>query len=304
MKMLDSSLEQLLTSLKGEDIVYIPNRGNAGDSFIAHATYQVLERIGLRYETGNQYGVFPGRTVIFAGGGNLVAPYHNGLTFLKSNLGLWKKLIILPHTIRAYEGVLSQLESNAFVFCREQASYDFVKKHAKSANTFIADDMAFACDFAITTRQMKDRRLVDLFNRVLLVRNAKRLARSAHHRLRTAHAPNVLDAFRTDLEKTTLELPKGNFDVSQGFSADDPLQLSSLHATYWMMSFIGSFDIVRTNRLHVGIMAAMLGRELHLYDNSYGKVRDIYEYSLRERFPNVIWKGSATPAEGSILRRA
>jgi exopolysaccharide biosynthesis predicted pyruvyltransferase EpsI len=302
-ELMDFQLETLLRSLKGEHIVYVPNGGNAGDSFIAQATYQFFEQIGLEYEIGNQSEQYSDRVIVFGGGGNLVTPYNNGIAFLRRNLGHWKQLIILPHTIRAYEDVLAQFEANCYVFCREKASYEFVRRHAASASVFLSHDLAISCDFSTTRRQMRERWMPDLFNRTLFIRDLKRLLRIVHHTLRVVGRTNELNAFRTDIEKTVLSLPSGNFDISQGFAADDMLPSSSLHATYWMMAFIDRFSVVRTNRLHVAIMAAMLGKELHLYDNSYGKVRDVFVHSLRARFPNVRWEGSADPADGSILRR-
>lgn len=40
-------------------------------------------------------------------------------------------------------------------------------------------------------------------------------------------------------------------------------------------------DLVVTNRLHVAIPAALLGKETHLVDSGYHKLRGIYEHSLR-----------------------
>ncbi len=39
--------------------------------------------------------------------------------------------------------------------------------------------------------------------------------------------------------------------------------------------------IVETNRLHVGIGAALLGKEVILHDNSYGKLGAVFEASLQ-----------------------
>lgn len=39
--------------------------------------------------------------------------------------------------------------------------------------------------------------------------------------------------------------------------------------------------IVETNRLHVGIGAALMGKEVILHDNSYGKLGAVFEASLR-----------------------
>lgn len=297
---LNPDLESLLQTLRDERFIYIPNPGNAGDSFIAHATYQLFSRLGLNYEIGNQLGTYSDRVIVFAGGGNLVLPYSGGVDFLHRNLGTWSKLIILPHTIRAYEDLLSRLDKNCYLFCRETSSYNFVNTHAKTAKVFLAHDLAFSCDFISTRAQMQTHWLTDLLNRKLLIRNLKRLFRSIYHGRGICGRLTELNAFRTDIERTVVDIPPNNFDISQGYSADDMLPLSSLHATYWMMTFIDRFSVVRTNRLHVGIMSAMLGKELHLYDNSYGKVYDIFSHSMRDRFPRIQWKGSAAPASDSI----
>ena len=113
-----SDLENLLRSIRNGDAVYVPNFGNAGDSFIAHATYQLFRRVGLKVQIGNLAGIYPHRIVICAGGGNLVRPYPNMVGFLRRNMGQWQQLVILPHTIRAYEDTLQQFGSNCFVFCR------------------------------------------------------------------------------------------------------------------------------------------------------------------------------------------
>jgi exopolysaccharide biosynthesis predicted pyruvyltransferase EpsI len=40
-------------------------------------------------------------------------------------------------------------------------------------------------------------------------------------------------------------------------------------------------DAVVTNRLHIGIAGVLLGKRVQLYDNSYGKIRDVYQSSLK-----------------------
>jgi exopolysaccharide biosynthesis predicted pyruvyltransferase EpsI len=285
-----SDLENLLRSIRNRDVVYVPNDGNAGDSFIAHATYQLFDRVGLSFQPGNLSGIYPRRVVICGGGGNLLMPYPNMVGFLRRNMGQWQQLVILPHTIRSYEDTLQQFGSNCFVFCREKPSFEFAGSNSPRANVFLSHDLALSCDFTETRRQIVHRSRSDLLDRVLLVRNAKRLLRNVSHGLMNLGERQVLNAFRTDVEKTAVDIPKSNIDLSQVFAADNMSPTSSLHATYWMMRFIDRFKVVRTNRLHIGIMSAMLGKQVDLLDNSYGKIRDVFNHSLRE-FPNVQWLG-------------
>jgi exopolysaccharide biosynthesis predicted pyruvyltransferase EpsI len=53
---------------------------------------------------------------------------------------------------------------------------------------------------------------------------------------------------------------------------------------------------IRTNRLHVGIGAALLGKQVELSDNSYGKIKAVYAASL-SCFPRVSFTDSPTKIE-------
>jgi exopolysaccharide biosynthesis predicted pyruvyltransferase EpsI len=48
-----------------------------------------------------------------------------------------------------------------------------------------------------------------------------------------------------------------------------------------LLGTIGRADVIVTNRLHIGVAGALLGKRVRLYDNSYGKIRDVYQASLK-----------------------
>ena len=50
------------------------------------------------------------------------------------------------------------------------------------------------------------------------------------------------------------------------------------------------YDEIRTNRLHVAIAGALLGKRVFMHDNSYGKNRAVWEHSLAGRFPDIAWR--------------
>ena len=52
-------------------------------------------------------------------------------------------------------------------------------------------------------------------------------------------------------------------------------------------TIVSSFTKINTNRLHVAIMGALYGREVNLYPNSYYKNKEVYEYSIKNKFSNV-----------------
>jgi exopolysaccharide biosynthesis predicted pyruvyltransferase EpsI len=88
----------------------------------------------------------------------------------------------------------------------------------------------------------------------------------------------VLNAFRTDKEAPRWRIPKDNHDLSWGPDDEGAVLLAGL----------APYDLVHTNRAHIGIASAMMGKEVHLYPSIYHKQLGIYEYSLRH-FPNVHW---------------
>ena len=64
-------------------------------------------------------------------------------------------------------------------------------------------------------------------------------------------------------------------------------------ATRMMFEFLTRYDEVRTNRLHIAIAGALLGKRVKFYPNSYYKCEAVYRYSMKDRFPNVQWMGFA-----------
>lgn len=57
------------------------------------------------------------------------------------------------------------------------------------------------------------------------------------------------------------------------------------HFKIWVNLVAGAHKVF-TDRLHVGILSAILGKDTFLYPNFYHKNKGVYEYSLH-KFPNV-----------------
>jgi exopolysaccharide biosynthesis predicted pyruvyltransferase EpsI len=279
-------LEDILLDLKETNPVFVPLRGNAGDSFITHASFQMFDRLGIPIEIGHEGGIYPNRVIILNGGGNLVEPYPNGRSFLRNNIGRCKHLVVLPHSIRAYPDIWNNLSTNTIVFCRERPSFDYVKANT-NASVMLAHDMAFSCDLLETSRLAKSRWRSDLSNWTLTLRNAKCALRAIKYLASARLETKTLNAMRTDIEKQFEPDRCPNIDISKAFAVDEMLRPASIYATAWMAKFIGAFNKVRTNRLHVGIMSAMLGKDVEFHDNSYGKNQSVFAYSMKDRFPNV-----------------
>lgn len=291
------NLSHFLRQLGRRRFIFVPNPGNAGDAFLAHATYQMFGRLGLSYEIGKTSEQYPGQTIVCGGGGNLIPAYADIATFIKRNKDVWHEFILLPHTVRGHPELLRSLDSNCYIFCREEPSLAFVKSHAIRANVLSANDMAFHWHPEETIRSASElwrRRPADAVRRYCGDIRLWWQDRSS----RAIRNTKSLNAFRTDVEKTTLPLPSDNVDISRMYAVPDLTPSNTLWVTYRMMKLIRKFDAINTNRLHIGIMSALMGKEVNLYDNNYGKNRDVFRYSLHT-FSKVNWCESASNIEDS-----
>jgi exopolysaccharide biosynthesis predicted pyruvyltransferase EpsI len=101
----------------------------------------------------------------------------------------------------------------------------------------------------------------------------------------------VLNAFRTDRESTRVARPAENFDLSYLYVGWVAPEGFARAAAREFLAIADRYDEIRTNRLHVAIAGALLGKRVLLHDNSYGKNRAVWEHSLAGRFDNVEWCG-------------
>jgi hypothetical protein len=87
------------------------------------------------------------------------------------------------------------------------------------------------------------------------------------------HGEGCLVAYRTDEESVLSVIPERNHDISESCSSLDE----------WL-STIARHAVVKTDRAHVMIAAALLGKVVHYWTSSYHQVRSIADYALKS-FP-------------------
>lgn len=286
---MDKQLVQVLDQFHSEEIVFIPNPGNAGDSFINAATYQLFSRLKIRYRVSEPSGIYPRSVVIYGGGGNLNGDYDNAISLIKNNYKVAKALVVLPHTISAFSDTLANLGSTCYLFCREERSYDYVSRAVTAAHVYLSHDLALGADLKrIQLAAIKaDERTPFKLNwqRLRLELIAWR------HILRSGVRFDSLSAFRTDVEKTEHCIPSDNFDASAIFATRDQSPDACFQTSAILMRFLNRYERVKTNRLHICIMSLMLGKRVEFYPNSYYKNEAIYLHSLSHQFPLLEWKG-------------
>lgn len=298
-----SLIEQFLEQFREEEFVYFPNPGNAGDSVIAAATYQLFDRMGLRYVTP-RFGRcdLRNRVVIYGGGGNLVNPESFSARLMAASHAQAKRFVILPQTVKSVDALLASCADNVDIICREQVSYDYVSAHTHGPRVYLMDDMAFGLDVREVMHSQAEH---SSFGRMLLVLRAKAFEtrnvpaldntkralglRQLNQRLIDSRKSDELFCYRTDGEKTDIALPEGNIDLSEVFKFGVETKDVAYLSARSLLNYLSNFRTVNTNRLHVAISSALLGLDVRFHANDYYKCRAVYEQSMRERFPNVHW---------------
>lgn len=277
------------------DIVYCPNGGNAGDAMIASATYNLFVETGVSFSLFDPEHFEPkGKTLIYGGGGNLIPFYQTAHTFIERYHRSVRRMIVLPHTIQGHEDLLADLGENVDLLTRESISYDYVKSVTSGPRVFLADDLALSLSPSTYLARQDG-----WFRMICKQENSGYrkikwgciLAREQWKRRNFPGTGDVLHAFRIDQERTWSKLPWANIDVSRLLKCKNLSPVQAAYTTQMMFRFINGYREVRTDRLHVAIAAALLGKQVKMYANNYYKCEAVYKASFEGRFPNVTWMG-------------
>jgi exopolysaccharide biosynthesis predicted pyruvyltransferase EpsI len=254
-------IANFLLRYSNQEIVYCANPGNAGDAIIAFATYRLFNQLKIKYRIIRHTEQVFGQVIFYSGGGNLVeGKYESAYRFIENNYRQNAEIVVLPHTVFGYNHLLSSV-TNVTILCRERVSYSGLLNSGFPKNRlFLAHDMAFllsGCDFQAYQR------------------------------------PGAGTAFvlRTDSEGlASLQRPTSNLDISLSWNGELWHRPDfAENVTLSLACYLSGFETIVTDRLHIGILAALLNRKVLLYPNNYYKISAVYEYSIRNRFSHVVF---------------
>jgi exopolysaccharide biosynthesis predicted pyruvyltransferase EpsI len=290
-----AGLRQALGELAGQPggrLVYVPNRGNAGDALIASAAWQFFDELPQAPICLPIEELRPGDRAVFSGGGVFIPEYPDGARWLRqfAEAGL-SRLLILPQTFRGIDSALAELGPQTTLFCREWVSHDYVKQAAPRCRVCFAPDLALGLDIAALRARvaLAESRRAARDKLALLYSSPARRYRRWQRKLSglKPDAEGRLQVFRTDAERTPAGGDQAQFsDLSNFYGSDYRERTECDRISRDLFALLDTARLVETNRLHVGIGAALLGKQVVLHDNSYGKIRAIYDASLQD-WPNV-----------------
>ena len=256
------NIEDFLKKYSGQKVVYCANTGNAGDAIIAHGTFQLFDKLNIHPEIIRHTDVVNDRIVFYAGGGNLVeGKYMDAFHFINNNYRQNREIILLPHTVHGYDELLLSA-NNLTIFCREKISYQYLSSIGFSQEKlFLAHDMAF-------------------------------LLSQTEFQEFLQKGEGIANCFRTDQESTrAFEIPKDNLDISLSWNGELWHRPDfAKNVTHNLACYLSTFETVKTDRLHVAILAGILDKNVVLYPNNYYKIKAVFEFSMHKKFKKATFQ--------------
>ncbi|MEZ3159102.1 polysaccharide pyruvyl transferase family protein [Microbacterium sp. BWT-B31] len=261
-----------LHELRGQSVLRLPNPGNGGDALMTLGTDQALARAGVHAETIDVDADVRGRTVLLAGGGNLVPPYGDLRAALSRFLGRAERIVLLPHSVRGHEDLVRRLDHSVTVFVRDRASAAHLHAVNPTLDVRLSHDMAFHLDVRAVLEDDA------------LTARAHPLSRSVLHDAGLNEQdlstwPSV-DFFRADGEAIGQSV-RTDADISQLFAFGLGAEQTRL-AAWSVLHTVSLAAHVNTDRLHVGIASALLGVGCTLYAGSYDENAEVFGQSLSD----------------------
>lgn len=275
---------------------YLANTGNLGDMLIEYSQYNFFDKYNLKYQqitNKNTVEIYNKNiktiyssilnidkpyNIVFSGGAIWTLFYNYqqiiDLYFKSKNLN---KCIILPSSFYKCDDAIKFFDERFIIFCREEQSYNYCRSLNSKSKFILCDDMAFFADInnidVLNIDNITNKKIINCYEKI------------------NAYKSLVGDTayfIRNDKEKTNLKILNHVFDLS-GHFYEKRLNITyelAYNATQLLIYAISQFKNIVTNRLHVAIAAAMLNKNVILYDNNYRKSSNIYKQSLY-KYKNV-----------------
>ena len=246
-------VEDLLKNLRKskKKIYFLKNPGNRGDGLIYLSTKKAFSRYKTKYKEIKFPEKINGEILIVSGGGAFSHAFHHMIGFLNFYIPCFDEIYILPQSFD--------------VSC--YAVRKFLKKLPKKVKIFCREKYSFKN----VKKTVKYKENVFLDHDMAFHLNYKKWKKKGIGKLYS---------FRRDLEKSFLKIEKNdtNWDISEG---------TELQGISFIKDIV-EFEEVHSNRTHVAIAAAMLGKKTFVYPSNYFKQKAIYEFSL-SHLSNVTW---------------
>lgn len=247
------------------EFTYIPHQGNLGDALLVSAALQFFDANHLPYRMFCE--MEQPSDVIVCGGGSWNLNYeYDGEQFLPL-FARAKKVVILPSSFERCPRLVETMDERFVVFCREKRSYNYLISTGCKSKIILDHDMALRLKKSFlnepTHRPKECYPVHEIMRDFSLLLDNK-----------------VGYLLRRDSESTDLPYVP-SVDLSNYFFF--PPQATKEELYYYgklLLCAVEYFETIVTDRLHVGIAAALMNKEVYLLDNVSKIISSAYEHSL------------------------
>lgn len=294
---LKTTIEQQLTLLIDNDyyLLDVPYYSNIGDVLIWKGTLDFLSGnpykcLGMHsYQTFEFENMGEHAIILLLGGGNFGDLYLQHQMFRKRVIESYpnNKIIMLPQTVYYYganaireDSMVFRKHKNLYLCARDRYSYDFMNRYHYADHILLLPDMAFCIDLdwlsSLKPLQPKE---VLLFNRIDRERTDLSCVSQylCHQQYDTSDWPNYEES-EPILNKIRDLIRAGKIKEADKVAIEEYLPSRICAGA----ELISQYKRVYSNRLHGAILAILLGKEVTILDNSYGKNLQYYDTWLRK----------------------
>ena len=294
-----------LLPLINADYTYLelPYYENIGDTLIWEGTLRFLEqsRFKCLYTASSRtfvYRELPKTAIILLqGGGNFGDLWPEPHQFQKKVIELYprNRVIVLSQTVW-YENPEKLAEDETFfashpnvtLCARDQVSFDFMHAHFQNNTVLLVPDMAFFVDFERYGHKEH------LTSRTLYAKRTDKELKSDEwpdYVPRNAEVHDWPTYERKTCKYTVADAIERRLNYwanARGIKGKnrwiDWLRNHFYRPQYIKdcVRFIDRYDVIYSTRLHIAIAGAMMGKQVRILDNSYGKNFGFYESWLKD----------------------
>jgi len=305
-KQLSSLIEKQLLPLIDRDYVLygLPYYTNIGDTLIWEGELEFLKKVPFKCKGVCGWNEYPTESVakdnivLIQGGGYFGDVWRNGWRYVMDGIRPYKnnKIIILPMSIYYYDDSLREEDAkylsefkNLTICARDNYSYEYAKKYFVN-DALLVPDLAFCIK-----KSYLDRWRVPMTDKVLLLKRCDRELVSDIIEIPETnvevHDWPTMEAktdFEVGFEKAIEKLKKAQRklprmkSIFQRMEDEMYYRFHRKQMTARGVSFVSSYRKIYTTRLHVLILSVLLGKEVYIVDNNYGKLTGCYDTWLKD----------------------
>lgn len=285
-------IKEQLTNIIDNDYIFIdlPYYNNIGDVLIWEGTERYLKTLPYKCIYKSSFIDFVHKNIsndviiIMQGGGNFGDIWHEHQNFRKRIIKEYpnNRIIILPQTVYyndnknlIRDAELFSLHKELYICARDKYSFKVFQENF-SAKILLLPDMAFFIDVPI--KKIRTGKTLYL-KRIDKELNQTKTDICIPKPYEIHDWPTYERNFNVDriLYYSSRLLSKINMNwvrIWRDFYEDKVIRSTKLNIGY---NFLCKYDEIYSTRLHVAILASLMGINVHFIDNSYGKNKNFYE---------------------------